>query len=196
MPKWQMLEADSADAILRRIPRSDPESDRRSRMMLDVGLMRRVREEGQAYVTIDEWVNKSLNFRAASISFGEYDATPAYTAEFYLGARNPSRVFDWLFPWLDFAYLDMPQDDNGEVMAHVFEVTINALGKAFLMLDKYYVNGAEPNPDVDITEPTGEIWDEEEFAQYQFEKAREQDWEAEAQERCKDDKSDDSLFRA
>jgi hypothetical protein len=83
MPKWQKLEAGSADAILRRIPRSDPESDRRNRMMLDLSLIRRVSEEGEAYVTIDEWVNKSLNFRAASISFDEYDASPAYTVEFY-----------------------------------------------------------------------------------------------------------------
>ena len=40
MPKWQKLEAGSADAILSRIPRSDPESDRRNRMMLDLSLIR------------------------------------------------------------------------------------------------------------------------------------------------------------
>jgi len=40
-------------------------------MMLDAPLIRRVGEEGVAYVTIDEWVNKSLNFRGASISFEE-----------------------------------------------------------------------------------------------------------------------------
>ena len=186
IPKWQKLEASSADAILDRIPRSDPESDRRNRMMLDVGFIRRVGEEGLAYVTIDEWVNKSQNFRAASISFEKYDAPPAYAVEFYMCAHNPSRVFDSIFPWLEFAYLDMPQDDDGEVMGHVFEVKLNALGKAFLMLDDYYVNGAEPSPDIDITEPTGEIWDEEEFARYKFEKAREEDWETEAQERWED----------
>lgn len=186
MPKWQKLEADSADAIVSRIPRSDPESGRRNRMMLDVSLIRRVNEEGQAYITIDEWVNKSLNFRAASISFEEYDATPAYAVQFYMRAPNPSRVFDWIFPWLEFAYLDMPQDDYGEVIGHVFKVKLNALGKAFLMLDDYYVNGAGPSPAIDITEPTGEIWDEEEFAQYQLEKAQQEDWEAEARE-CRED---------
>lgn len=188
MPKWQKLEGGSADAILRRIPRSDPESDRRNRMMLDLTLMRRVSEEGEAYVTIDEWVNKSLNFRAASISFEEYDAAPADAVEFYMRASNVSRVFDWIFPWLEFAYLDMPQGDNGEVMAHVFEVKLNALGKAFLLLEDYYVYGAEPSPDIDITESTGELWDEEEFAQYQLEKAQQEDWEAQAQERWQEER--------
>jgi Domain of unknown function (DUF4365) len=188
MPKWQKLEARSSDAILARIPRSDPESDRRNRMMLDLGLIRRVNEEGQAYVTIDEWVNKSLNFRAASISFDEYDAPPADSVEFYMRAPNVSRVFDWIFPWLAFQYLDMPQDDNGEVMQHVFEVKLNPLGDAFLMLEDYYLNGADPNLDIDITEPTGEIWDEEEFRQYKFEKAKQEDWEAQAYERWQDEK--------
>ena len=188
MPKWQKLEAASADAILRRIPRSDPESDRRNRMMLDLSLIRRVSEEGQAYVTIDEWVNKSLNFRATSISFEEYDATPDYAVEFYMRAPNASRVFDWIFPWLEFAYLDMPQDDNGEVMEHVFEVKLNNLGKAFLRLEDYYVNGAGPSPDIDITEPTGETWDEEDFAQCQLEKAQQEDWQAQAQERWQDER--------
>jgi Domain of unknown function (DUF4365) len=188
MPQWQKLEAGSADAILRRIPRSDPESDRRNRMMLDLSLIRRVSEKGEAYVTIDEWVNKSLNFRAASIYFDEYDASPAYAIEFYMNASNVSAVFDWIFPWLEFGYLDMPQDDNGEVMEHVFEVKLNYLGQAFLMLEDYYVNGAEPNPDIDITEPTGEIWDDEEFAQYQREKAQQEDWEAQAYERWQNER--------
>ena len=103
-------------------------------------------------------------------------------------AHNPSEVFDWLFPWLEFAYFDMPQDAiAGEIVEHVFEVKLNALGKAFLMLEDYYVDGAEPSPNADISEPTGEVWDEEEFAQYKLEKAKEEDWEAEQWERWKDE---------
>jgi len=180
MPKWQTLEAKSADAILNRLPRSDPESDRRNRMMLDIELIRRVDEEGSAFVTIDDWVNKSLNFRGASVSFEEYDAEPAYAVAFYKPAHNPSQVFDWLFPWLEFEYLDMPEDAiAGEVVAHIFEVKLNALGKAFLMLEDYYVDGAELSPDAKISEPTGEVWDEEDYARYQLEKAKEEDWERE-----------------
>jgi hypothetical protein len=118
IPKWQKLDATSADPILRSVPRSDPESDRRNRMVLDAVLIRRVSEEGQAYVSIHEWINKSLNFRSASISFDEYDAAPADAVEFYMRAPNVSRVFDWIYPWLQFEYLDMPKDDNGEVMEH------------------------------------------------------------------------------
>jgi len=60
----------------------------------------------------------------------------------------------------------VPKNDNGEVVEHVFEVQLNALGKAFLMLDDYYRDGAAPSAHIEITEPTGETWDEEEFAQY------------------------------
>lgn len=188
IPKWRTLTAEAERAILDSIPRSDAESDRRNRMTLDAALIRRVGEEGTAFVTVDEWVNKSLNFRAASIAFGEHNASVAYAAEFYMRAANPSRVFDWLFPWLEFAYLDMPRDDNGEVMAHVFEVKLNALGNAFLLLDSYYSNGAEASPEAELDEPTGEIWNEEEVAQFQFAKAQQGDWEAEAQGRSEDER--------
>ena len=190
IPKWQKLDATSADPILRSVPRSDPESDRRNRMVLDAALIRRVSEEGQAYVSIHEWVNKSLNFRSASISFDEYDAAPADAVEFYMRAPNISRVFDWIYPWLQFEYLDMPKDDNGEVMEHVFEVKLNDLGKAFLTLEDYYLHGAAPSPDIDITEPTGEIWDEEEYAQYKEEKLEYEDWEMQAYERWQNEKKE------
>ena len=73
-------------------------------------------------------------------------------------------------------------------MEHVFEVKLNNLGKAFLRLEDYYVNGAGPSPDIDITEPTGETWDEEDFAQCQLEKAQQEDWQAQAQERWQDER--------
>lgn len=188
IPKWRTLTAETARAILDSLPRSDPESDRRNRMTLDAALIRRVGEEGTAFVTINEWVNKSLNFRTATIAFDEHDGPAAYAVEFYMRAPNPSQVFDWLYPWLEFAYLDMPQDDDGEVIAHVFEVKLNALGNAFLLLDSYYTDGVEPNPEAEIGEPTGEIWDEEKVAQFQFAKAQQEDWEAEAQERWEDER--------
>lgn len=188
IPKWRILTEEAARSILDSIPRSDPESDRRNRMTLDAALIRRVAAEGTAFVTIDEWVNKSLNFRGASIAFEKHYAAAAYAVEFYMGAASPSQVFDWLFPWLKFAYLDMPRDDNGEVMAHVFEVELNELGEAFLLLDNYYMDGAEPSLEVEIDEPTGEIWDEEGVAQFRFAKAQQEDWEADAQERWEDER--------
>ena len=124
-------------------------------------------------------MNKGLNFRSTSLSFGEHDAPPDHALAFYVRADNPSRVFDWIFPWLDFAYLDVPRND-GEVTAHAFEVRLNAVGQAFLTMERYYSAGVEPSPDVDIAEPTGEVWGEEELAQYAFERAQREDWEAEA----------------
>jgi hypothetical protein len=104
-----------------------------------------------------------------------------------MAAPNVSCVFDWIFPWLEYSYLDTPIDDNGEVVEHIFEVGLNALGKAFLIIDDYYRDGATPSPHIEITEPTGETWDEEAFAQYQAEKERYEDYEREAYERWRND---------
>ena len=166
VPKEQRLVAGSAVALLQSLPRSDPESDRRNRMALDVDLIRRVDDEGYAFVAIDEWVNKSLNFRAASISFEDYDAAPDHSIEFTMSAHNPSCVFDWIFPWLDFSYVDVSEEYSSEVLKHVFEVKLNRLGEAFLTLDNYYVNGAEPSQEIVMSEPTCEILDKDAFARH------------------------------
>jgi hypothetical protein len=182
IPEWQTLTARSADAILERVPRSDPENMRRHRMALDVKVIRQVNDAGCAYVTIDEWQNKSLNFRSTTISLEEHDADPIHESDFWIVGRNPSEVFDWLFPWLSFSYADVPEEDSsGEILSHVFEVKLNDLGKAFLMLEDYYANGAAPSEPAEWGEPTGVVWDEDKLEAYEYRKALEADWEAEAQ---------------
>jgi hypothetical protein len=104
-------------------------------------------------------------------------------SEFWVAGRNPSEVFDWLFPWLSFEYADVPEEDgSGEILSHVFEVKLNDLGKAFLMLEDYYANGAAPNEPAEWGEPTGVVWEEEKLEAYEQRKALEADWEAEAQQ--------------
>jgi hypothetical protein len=48
VPGWQTLTGRSADAILQRVPRSDPESFRRHRMALDAAVIRQVNDAGTA----------------------------------------------------------------------------------------------------------------------------------------------------
>lgn len=179
--QWQTLTTASGDAILQRLPKSDPESFRRQRMALDLEVMRQVNDATEAYVTIEDWQNKSLNFRSTSISLDEHDADPIHESDYAVAGHNPSEVFDRLFPWLSFAYADVPDEDgSGEVLVHVFEVKVNALGKAFLMLENYYRNGAEPSDPIEPGEPTGLLWDEQQMNAYEFQKALQADWEAEA----------------
>lgn len=182
IPEWQTLTARSADPILQRVPKSDPETMRRHRMPLDATVIRQVNDAVGAYVTIDEWQNKSLNFRSTTISLEEHDADPIHESEFWVVGHNPSEVFDWLFPWLSFKYADVPEEDgSGEILSHVFEVKLNDLGKAFLMLEDYYAKGAALSEPVEPGEPTGVVWDEDKMEEYEYRKALEADWKAEAQ---------------
>lgn len=183
IPATQTLTVDSTFSLLRRFPSSDPESERRNRLALDVELMRQVRDASAAYVLIDEWQNKSLNFRGATIALEEYDADPIHDVSFLASTSNPSRVFDWFFPWLEFKYGDIPEEDgSGEILTHVFEVTLNQLGKTFLTLEDYYRDGVPLNSPVFAEEPTGLV-DEDGYANYKRNKAFEDDWEEEFRSR-------------
>jgi hypothetical protein len=188
IPAWQVLTATSAPSILERIPRSDPESFRRHRMALDAHLLRQVAEADSAFVVIEEWQNKSLNYRTTTISLEAYDAEPVHESDYCVAGRNPSDVFDKLFPWLSFEYADVPEEDgSGEILTHVFEVKLNDLGNAFLMLEDFYANGSDPSEPVEWGEPTGVVWDEEKMEEYEYRKALEADWEAEAMLRSEED---------
>jgi hypothetical protein len=181
---WNTLTDKSGERILERLPRSDPEGYRRHRMALDADLVRKVDQAGAAYVTIDDWQNKTLNYRSTTISLEEYDAEPIHESEYAVVGSNPSIVFDRLFPWLSFKYADVPEEDgSGEIMVHVFEVELNELGKAFLKIEDFYTNGADPSDPVEWGEPTGVVWDEDKMEAYEYRKAQEADWEAEAHER-------------
>ena len=190
IPYWQTLTEKSADAILIRVPRSDPESQRRHRMALDIDLMRQIKAAAGAYVSIDEWQNKSLNFRSTTLSLEEPDADPIHEFEFWVVGSNPSEVFDWLFPWLSFAYADVPEEDmSGEILTHVFEVKLNELGNAFLLLEDFFARGAPPSDPIESGEPTGLIWDDDKMEEYKYRKALEADWEAEAMARRDEDET-------
>ncbi len=183
IPSYLRLDATSGPHIASAIPRTDPASVRRRRTALDADLIRKVAATGSAYVVIDEWVNKSLNFRGAEIQFDEpEDNDEGKSFQFYLPARSVSSVFDLLFPWLSYVYDRPPREADLEVTVHTFRVELNELGRAFLALENFYRNGPEPGDEPEIPEPNEDCMDEEEWAEYQFQRALAKDWEEEANE--------------
>lgn len=183
IPPYMTLDTNSAPAITHAIPRSDPESVRRRRTALDADLIRRVSKTGSAYVVIDEWVNKSLNFRSAEIQFDEpEDQDEGKSVDFYLPARSVSSVFDLLFPWLSYTYDRPPYEADAEVTVHTFRVEVNDLGRAFLALEDFYRDGPEPGGEPEIPEPDEDSMDEGEWDEYQFQRALAKDREDEANE--------------
>jgi hypothetical protein len=192
IPSYRTLDERAGPAIAESIPRSDPESMRRRRMALDADLIRRVAEESECYLTVDEWVNKSLNFRSATLGFGEpSDSQEQYSVEFYLSSPSVSDVFDELFPWLSYTYCEDPEEFHGEIVLHTFSVELNALGQAFLALEDFYRDGPEPSPELEYPEPTEDSMGEDEWEKYQFHKALEADWEAEFEHPNEDARNDE-----
>lgn len=169
------LTVDSAQTILDSLPKSDPESTRRQRMALDVDLIRRASEEGEAYLRIEEWINKSLNFRGAEICFGDPDATAEFDIPFYASSRSLALVLDALFPWADHTYTEPPKNYSGEVDVHTLAMTVNELGKAFLLLEDFYCEG--PTPREEPAPPTEEEWSEEEWSEAVYARMADRDYE-------------------
>jgi hypothetical protein len=101
IPEWQTLSDRSADMILERVPRSDPESFRRNRMALDADVIRQVRNTSCAFLSIDEWQNKTLSFRTTTISLEEHDAEPIHESDYSVVGSNPSEVFDQVYMLLE-----------------------------------------------------------------------------------------------
>lgn len=153
------LTTNSAQNILENLPKSDPENTRRQRMALDLDLIRRVVDgDRDAYLTIDEWVNKTLSIRGAAVSFGDPDAAPEFEVPFYAAGMSIAEFMDLAFPWANVDYAQPIENTSGEVDEHVFQITVNDLGKAFLLLEDFYRDGPEPREELEPPPEEGELW--------------------------------------
>ena len=155
-----VLNSNSKESIEHAMHRSDEQSLRRQRLALNADIMRRIDSVESAYVVVEEWVNKGLNFRGAKLYFGDPDEIePDEEIDFILSSNTISRVFNVLFPWLDYEYDRDIEDHSGEVEEHTFKVTLNELGRGFLILEEFYQNGSPPKQEP--TRPiSNEDWDE------------------------------------
>lgn len=171
IPPTQILDAGAARFIRSGIS-TDPASIRRFRMSVDLPLIREISKQLEAdavFLTLTEWVNKSLNFRESKLTYGDPDAEASYEFDTWLPMSTPNEVMNRYFPWLDYEYAREIENFSLEVEEHVFEVQINSLGRAFLEVEEYFENGQdlqeiEPlyeNSNDSISEDDG--FDEEEY---------------------------------
>lgn len=160
---------------------SDPRSLRRRRLLLDADLIAAVDERGEAFLAIDEWVNKTLNFRGATLRFGAPDEEEGeIELDAWLPAHGVGEYVAHHFPWLDYEYVEVDDSGgSGEVEVHILEVRLNEVGSAFLTLERYYCDGAVAS-EPERPSPNEDTMDDEEWQELQFRRALERDWEEEA----------------
>ncbi len=127
----------------------DPESVRRYRLALDLPIMRRFEDQAHAWLRLEEWHNKTLNFRGIDVVFDEEpDAEADFEIEWTASVSGVERLMELFFPWLDYTIHDVDDDGGGgEITLHTLEVELSDVGKAALLLDDYYRDGVPPKPE-------------------------------------------------
>lgn len=148
IPAAQTLDAKSMDYISDNVA-MDIASIRRHRLALNLPMMRRIDEHDVCYVHIEEWVNKTLNFRNTTIVFGDDPEgseterlntwLPAYTVEVFMFVHFP-----WL-EWTQHEHLNADEHGAGEVATWILEVKLSEVGRSAVTLDDYYLREAPPD---------------------------------------------------
>ncbi|AGB71791.1 MULTISPECIES: DUF4365 domain-containing protein [Rhizobium] len=137
----QRLTPDHAAHVLEQLGPMEPEALRRARFGADLSTMRVVDASDPVFVKVEEWPNKHLRFRKATFHV-ESPLDEAFDEfEFRIAAAVSDEVFEWLFPWLSYDEIETEELWAGEVVVHTFEVQLNELGKAFVRLEEYFVDG-------------------------------------------------------
>jgi hypothetical protein len=151
IPAANTLDATCEPYILAGIA-ADPGSVRRHRLALDIPLIRRISDEGLTLLRIEEWVNKTLNFRSTEVVF---DDDPEATADLIVNTWSSATDIDGfmgqMFPWLSYQYVSYDDDlGAGELAIHTLEVELSDVGKAALVLDNFFTDGP-----IELETPTG-----------------------------------------
>jgi hypothetical protein len=140
---------------------SDISAYRRIRLALDGPLIREFSQQADVYLQIEQWPNKSLSFRGARIFYDDLEkAEPDHGFGIFSPARDIQRYMELYWPWVSCEYVNEP-DLSGfsEVTTHDFNVVLNDVGKAFLLLEDYYENGRDGTDVPDPYERTVEDFD-------------------------------------
>ncbi|WIW90333.1 DUF4365 domain-containing protein (plasmid) [Sphingobium sp. V4] len=140
IPADQTLDAEHEHFIHAGVA-SDLASQKRFRLALDLPLIQEFAEHEIGFMAIEDWVNKTLNYRGTSIVFGEDPDgevgmevqawMPGYSIDYYMA------VF---FPWLEWKLYQYISEEEGayEVAMHVLQVSLSDVGAAMLSLEDYY----------------------------------------------------------
>ncbi len=141
IPKTNVLNR-SAKQFFEKEIAADAESIRRFNMAFDLDLMKKLLDK-EVYFEVNDWVNKSVNIRDIGVMF---DETGKSEPDFMIRLWSPApSLFSFMtryFPWLDYEYAEEIEDAiAGEVVVHVIRVWVNDLGKQFLAVEQYFVEG-------------------------------------------------------
>lgn len=148
IPRDQVLNAKAREELERGV--SDISVHRRLRLALDLALIREFAEKEEVYLQIEQWPNKSLSFRGARIFYDDINkATPDHEFGIFSPLHDIQRYMKVYWPWMSCEYINEP-DLSGfsEMTTHDFNVVLNDVGKAFLLLEDYYENGRDSSEDV------------------------------------------------
>lgn len=159
IPRENILGAGARDQLERGV--SDISAQRRIRLTLDAPLIREVASKNDVYLQIEQWPNKSLSFRGARIFYDDLEkAEPDHEFGIFIAVHDIRIYMGMIWPWLSCEYVNEP-DLSGfeEVTTHDFNVVLNDIGKAFLLLDEFYENGRDGNDVPDPFERTVEDFD-------------------------------------
>jgi hypothetical protein len=152
IPRTSVLDATARGQLEHGV--SDISALRRIRMTLDAPLMREVAGKEEVYLKVEQWPNKSLSFRGASIYYDDLDkAQPDHEFGIFVPVHEISVYMEMMWPWLTCEYLSEP-DLSGfsEMTTHDFNVVLNDVGKAFLLLEDFYEHGRDGT---DVPDPYG-----------------------------------------
>lgn len=146
IPRNQTLDEDNERFIALGIA-SDQVSMRRAQLALDLPAIRQFAAQPDIYLRVDDWVNKTLNFRGAEAVFSE---EPDAEADLYFDVAMPAYTIDYFmavfFPWLDWTLHEYQDADDGagEVAVHILSVKLSDVGNAAIALDDYYRSDLPP----------------------------------------------------
>lgn len=159
IPSKNTLDSDTENYIAEAVA-SDLPSVRRYQLVLDMPIIQMMAEHDTAYLHIDDWVNKGLNYRNAALVLDEDpDAEPAMTFSRWLPGYTLDYYMARAFPWMDWQEHEYLDESHGsyEVATHILEVSLSNAAKAMLSLEEYYARPLPPfKPEpVEIINPLG-----------------------------------------
>ncbi|MDX3971606.1 MAG: DUF4365 domain-containing protein [Bradyrhizobium sp.] len=159
IPRENILDAGAREQLEHGV--SDISAQRRIRLTLDAPLIREIADKRDVYLQIEQWPNKSLSFRGARIFYDDLEKDkPDHEFDIFIPVHDIKVYMEMIWPWLSCEYVNEP-DLSGfeEVTTHDFNVVLNDIGKAFLLLEEFYENGRDGSDVPDPFERTVEDFD-------------------------------------
>lgn len=121
---------------------SDPEAKRRFAFSVDAALMRKFDTKKQIFFEIGIWVNKGLGFRGIFVYFDQIDrGNSSFKIDWWGPFHDVGQILQRFMPWLEYEYLEPPEDISGEIEVYKLQVWLSPAAKHYLAAEKYFATG-------------------------------------------------------